>query len=209
MKYDRIQETFRYITPGLYLLALILVINFDIVKSDEELLDAIAKFSAIIIVLLPFVGFVVGYFIECIMTWVERFLYWIRIPRPSRIVLNGNSNLYVISEEARNKITNGESVDNAKSNRYQQIAKQEVGENVVVTRGYHLSIMARHILGAQLLGCIYYLAFAEGWSWCHLIYALLILLMVGFFWYHQTCVYMKYLFAEYGNVLLSSKKYNE
>lgn len=201
MKYDRIQETFRYITPGLYLFALILVVNFGLIKSDVLLRDAIAKFSAIIIVLLPFVGFVVGYFIECITTWLERFFYWIRIPRPSRIVLNGRCSLYVISDEARTKITCGEEVGNKEANRHQQLAKQAVGENEVVSRCYHQSIMARHILGAQLMGCIYYLAFAGGWSWCHLFYASLIVLVVGLFWYHQTCVYMKYLFAEYGKSL--------
>ncbi len=202
MKYERIQEMFRYVTPGLYLLALILLMNFDTIKGDELLQDAISKFSAIIIVLLPFVGFVAGYFIECIMTWVERFLYLIRIPRPSRVVLNGKCSLYVISDNARKAITNGEKVDNKEANHYQQLAKQAVGEKDVVSRGYHQSIMARHILGAQLLGCIYYLAFAGGWSWCHLVYTVLIVLVVAFFWYHQTCVYMKYLFAEYGKSLL-------
>lgn len=201
MKYERIQEMFRYVTPGLYLLALILLMNFDTIKGDELLQDAISKFSAIIIVLLPFVGFVAGYFIECIMTWVERFFYLIRISRPSRVVLNGKCSLYVISDDARKAITNGEKVDNKEANHYQQLAKQAVGEKDVVSRGYHQSIMARHILGAQLLGCIYYLAFAGGWSWCHLVYTVLIVLVVAFFWYHQTCVYMKYLFAEYGKSL--------
>lgn len=201
MKYDRIQETFRYITPGLYLLAMVLVMNFEDIKSDEQLRDFIAKFSAIIIVLLPFVGFVIGYFIECIMTWIERCMYLIQIPRPSRVVLNGKCGLYVISDDIRLRITSGEKVDNKKANRYQQLAKQAVDEKEVVSRGYHQSIMARHILGAQLSGCVYYLAFDGGWSWCHLINALLIVLVVGFFWYHQTCVYMKYLFAEYGKVL--------
>jgi hypothetical protein len=135
------------------------------------------------------------------MTWVERFLYLIRISRPSRVVLNGKCSLYVISDDARKTITNGEKVDNKEANHYQQLAKQTVGEKDVVSRGYHQSIMARHILGAQLLGCIYYLAFAGGWSWCHLVYTVLIVLVVAFFWYHQTCVYMKYLFAEYGKNL--------
>ena len=187
MKYERIQEMFRYVTPGLYLLALILLMNFDTIKGDELLQDAISKFSAIIIVLLPFVGFVASYFIECIMTWVERFLYLIRISRPSRVVLNGKCSLYVISDDALKAITNGEKVDNKEANHYQQLAKQAVGEKDVVSRGYHQSIMARHILGAQLLGCIYYLAFAGGWSWCHLVYTVLIVLVVAFFWYHQTC----------------------
>lgn len=201
MKYDRIQDTFRYITPGLYLLALILAMNFDAIKNDKSLQDAISRFSAIIIVLLPFVGFVFGYFIECIMAWVERLLYAIRLPRPSRVVLNGECCLYIIDDDVRKRITHGVKVDNKQANRYQQLAKQQVGDKEVISRGYNQSIMARHIFGAQLLGSIYYLAFAGGWSVCHLIYALLIVCLVGFFWYHQTCVYMKNLFAEFGKTL--------
>lgn len=202
MKYDRIQETLSYVTPGLYLLALILLMNFDFIKIDKPMQDAIAKFSAIIIVLLPFVGFVFGYFIDCIMSGVERVLYCLCLPRPSRIVLNGKCDMYFIDSDLRKRITQGKKVDNKQANRYQQSAKQHVGDKDVVSRGYNQSIMARHIWGAQILGSIYYLAFAGGWSWCHLGYSLLIVLLVGLFWYHQTCVYMKYLFAEYGKTLV-------
>lgn len=201
MKYDRIQEMFRYVTPGLYLLALVLVVNFKTISGNEALKDSISKFSAIIIVLLPFVGFVFGYFIECLMACLERFFYWIGVPRPSRIVLNGKCSLYVIAEDVRRKITEGLHVNNKKSNEYQQIAKQKVVDKDVVSRGYYQSIMARHILGAQLLASIYWLGFAGGWSWCHLVWSVAILTLLILFWYHQTCVYMKYLFAEYGKTL--------
>ena len=88
---------------------------------------------------------------------------------------------------------------------YQQEAKQKVGVNEIVTRHYYISIMARHILGAQLLISIYYLGFAGGWSWWHLLGALVLLALLGYFWYHQNCVYMKYLFAEYGKKMLEKK----
>lgn len=164
MKYDRIQEMFRYITPGLYFLALFLIVNFDTVSNNEQLRDTITKFSAIIIVLLPFVGFVIGYFIECLMACFERFLYLIRIPRPSRVVLNGRVQLYVLEEKVRVSITNGKSVNNKEANSYQQVAKQIIGDNEIISRYYYHSIMARHICeesgGQELLYTIYFLTFA-------------------------------------------------
>lgn len=202
MKYERIQEMFRYVTPGLYMLALVLLVNIDTIKSDESLKDAISKFSSIIIVLLPFVGFVLGYFIECLMAWLERILYWLGVPRPSRVVLNGECRWYVIEEKVRRKITTDAKLKNKKANEFQQIAKQAVAKDEVVTRCYYQSIMARHILGAQLLASIYWLVFVGGWSWCHFVWTVVALFLLTFFWYHQTCVYMKYLFVEYGKSLL-------
>lgn len=203
MMYERIQEMFRYITPGLYLLALVLVINFEKIAGVPDILGALKDLSAIIIVLLPFVGFVLGYFIECVMTLIERGLYWIGVPRPSRIVLGGKCKQYVLADDIRTAVLNGGSVrSNDDSNKYQQTAKQKVGANDIVTRHYYISIMARHILGAQLTISIYYLGFAVGWSWWNLAGAVVMVALLAYFWYHQNCVYMKYLFAEYGKKLL-------
>lgn len=201
MKYERIQELFRYITPGLYLLALVLVVNFETFSDNEKLGDSIAKFSSIIILLLPFVGFVIGYFIECLMAWIERLLYRLGIPRPSKVVLNGKCSLYVVDDDILKRITKGSAVKNKDANKYQQIAKQMVGDKEVVSRCYYMSIMARHILGAQLLASIYYFCFKDSWSWAQLGCGAIIIALLIFFWYHQTCVYMKYLIAEYGKSL--------
>ena len=204
MKYDRLQETLRYITPGLYLLALILLIHFEDIMKDDSIKGTITQFSAIFIVLLPFVGFVLGYFIECLMTLFERLLYCFRLSRPSRIILHGKSKAYSLSEDLRKAILKGADVnDNETANRYQQAAKQIVGSNDVVIRHYYQSIMSRHILGAQLIASIYYLAFAGGWSWFNLLYSAILIALLLYFWYHQNCVYMKYLFAEYGKKLLN------
>lgn len=201
MKYDRIQEMLKYITPGLYFMALMLLVHFEEISGNKNLKETITDFSSIIIVLLPFVGFVLGFFIECLMAWLERILYWIGVPRPSRVVLNGKCCLYVIDNAKRQTITGGKAMNNKSANRCQQIAKQAVADKEVITRCYYQSILARHILGAQLLASIYYLAFAGGWSWYHFIWATVFLLVLAFFWYHQTCVYMKYLFAEYGKIV--------
>lgn len=207
MKYDRIQETFRFITPGIYLLALILWVNFDIISGDVSLKETISKFSTIIVVLLPFVGFVFGYFIECMMTLVERFMYWIHIPRPSKVVLNGKCNAYVLDDSVREVVMKGGGmIDDKDANRLRQVAKQAVGGNELVEKYYYQSIMARHILGAQIVASVYYLAFADGWSWSHLIWASTIIAVLAYFWYHQTCVYMKYLFAEYVKLLKADEK---
>jgi len=204
MKYDRIQEMLRYITPGLFLMALILLIHFEELIEDKTLLETVKGFEAIIIALMPFVGFVLGYLIECMMTWVERGLYCARISRPSRKVLHGKSELYKLDEKYADAILDGELVnDNKTANKFQQIAKQEVGDNDLVNRYYYQSIMARHILGAYLIAGIYWLGFAGGWSLCHLVYFLISLAILAFFWYHQNCVYMKYLFAEYAKKIMS------
>lgn len=201
MKYERIQELFRYITPGLYLLALVLIANFEALCGNDKLRDTIAKFSSIIILLLPFVGFVIGYFIECLMAWIERLLYWFGIPRPSKVVLNGKCSLYVVDNDILKRVNKGSTVKNKDANKYQQIAKQMVGGKEVVLRYYYQSIMARHILGAQLLASIYYFCFKDRWTWTLLGCCVVIIALLIFFWYHQTCVYMKYLMAEYGKFL--------
>lgn len=207
MKYDRIQETFRYITPGLYFLALVLLINYEGISECADIKETISTFSAIIILLLPFVGFVVGYFIECVMALIERGLYWIGISRPSRKLLHGKSEMYHFSDEVRTAILQGVEVnDNKTANRYQQVAKQVVGDNSIVTRHYNQSIMARHIFGAQLFVSVYYLAFAGGWSLWNLVISAIVVGLLGYFWYHQTCVYMKYLIAEYGKIIIASQK---
>lgn len=205
MKYDRIQETFRFITPGIYFLALVLLINFDKIRIDKSTQDVLSCLSSIIVLLIPFVGFVVGFFIECIMTWFEQLIYSLGISRPSRKVLHGTSELYKLDEKLRRAIVGENEVNtNKDSNEYQQIAKQYVGDDPVVLRFYHFSIMARHIFGAQLFASIYYLVFADGWSWLNMIGALFILLILFVFWYRQNCVYMKYLFAVYGKSILEN-----
>ena len=202
MKFDRIQELMRYITPGLFLIALMLF-----VFSDEFLavVGYLEKFSAIIVVLLPFMGFVVGYLIECIMTWIERGLYWLGIARPSKHILFKARRLYVLEDKARAEIRKlREGDDNRAANYLQQIAKQSIGDKEVVSRHYYLSIMSRHIWGAFLIAGVSYL-FSTEFLWLKLFVFVLIMLVLGFFWYHQTCVYMKYLFAEYGKALLDNK----
>lgn len=200
MKYDRIQEMFRFVTPGLYLLALVLLINFKAISKDS--IDAISKCSAIIVLLVPFVGFVVGYFIECLMTIVERLLYLLHVPRPSKVVLNGKCRIYYLDLSLRKRIIDGkDKVNNKEANKLRQNVKQKVGKNETVEKFYYQSIMARHILGAQVLASLYYLAVAGGWSWCHLGWAIGIIVLLTIFWYHQNCVYMKYLFAEYGKLM--------
>lgn len=206
MNYDRIQETFRFITPGLYFLALVLLINFGRIQIDEPARESLSSLSAIIVTLLPFVGFVVGVFIECIMTWLERGLYWIGLPRPSLIVLRGESELYKLDENLREAIIGDKRVNSNKvSNEFQQVAKQYVGDNSIVVRFYHHSIMARHILGAQFLASVYLLTIAGEWSWIIFILVVSVLFLLSLFWFHQNCVYMKYLFAEYGKLLLSKR----
>ena len=84
----RFQDIMKMIIPGLYLMAMILVLEIsrsDFVIDTSKLKDL----SAIVVLLIPFVGFVVGYFVECITAGLEHVLYALGFRRPSKNILNG------------------------------------------------------------------------------------------------------------------------
>ena len=63
----RFQDIMKMIIPGLYLMAMILVL--EISRSDFVIdISKLKDLSAIVVLLIPFVGFVVGYFVECIVS---------------------------------------------------------------------------------------------------------------------------------------------
>lgn len=59
----RLQDIMKMIIPGLYLMALVL--GYEFLCSDFDIDTAKLKdLSAIVVLLIPFVGFVVGYFVS-------------------------------------------------------------------------------------------------------------------------------------------------
>lgn len=202
MKYDGIQGTLRYITPGLYFLALALLIYFNDTEH-KYFLDAqrvqgfVQNNSAILVVLLPFVGFVIGLFIEGMMVWVERGVYLTGISSPARKILHGTTRYYYLDDELRKRILKRTEInDNKNATIYYQRARQKVGDNTLVARYYEHAMMARHIFGAQLLASAYYLSLGGGWSVLHLVLCLIFLGFIGAYTYHLLCEYMGFLFAE-------------
>ena len=58
----RLQDIMKMIIPGLYLMALVL--GYEILYSDFDIdTSKLKDLSAIVVLLIPFVGFVSGYFV--------------------------------------------------------------------------------------------------------------------------------------------------
>lgn len=70
----RLQDFIKYIIPGLYVIFFVFV---WCVLSSKHHLDTtkLKDFTNVIILLIPFVGFVIGYFIESMMTCAEHLFY--------------------------------------------------------------------------------------------------------------------------------------
>lgn len=80
----------KMIIPGLYLTALIL--GYEILNSNFDIDTSKWKdLSAMVVLLIPFVGFVLGYFVECVTAGIEHGWYALRWRRPSKNILKGSS----------------------------------------------------------------------------------------------------------------------
>lgn len=209
MRYDSIQGTLRYITPGLYFIAMLIYLYWGKISSiDTALINQYSDYSAVLVILIPFVGFVLGFFLDGVTIGLERLVYIFRVSSPDRKILHGTTNYYYLDADLR-KLILGNQFGKINSNKsampFYQKALQRVGENSIVSRLHDHSVMARNIAGAQLI--VFILSFtvwkgvAGPFKWISL----------GFFavlcpyYYHLACVYMDHLFAEYGKCLLADK----
>ena len=210
----RTQEILRMIIPGLYLIAMLLILFLisggwnEIQEKDQgTIIDVLKGASNVVVLLLPFLGFVAGYLIECIMSFGERLLYFVGMRRPSKVVLTVSkfyilSNLEAIKKELGidGKITNkiaGETLQKAK----QKIDKQ------AVEMFHDTSIMARNIMGSQLILTVF-AAYYTGLLSGEFFGMLGMLLILGVYWYHRNCIYVKYVLSEFGKTIKSREPKN-
>lgn len=204
----RFQEIFRMIIPGLYLLS---IITCSYLFSEHtklshgdwvELQNIIKNFSTLIVLLIPFVGFVVGYFIECMMSILEHLFYFLGGRRPSKTVLSGSS-IYVVHNlnSIVDKLGVKDSLTNKKCKEALQKAKQQIDRTNCLDFLY-LSVLARNIFGSQLIITIF-LLFQFGWNSKAVFFALPFNIIFLIYWFHKNHVYVKYVFAEYGKMCIS------
>lgn len=199
----RIQDLMKLIIPGLYVVASVmgwLLLLSDNYVDTSKIKDAIG----IIVLLIPFVGFVVGYFVECVMSAVEHFFYIIGGRRPSKTILCGGLNgIYVLKSKkiilTQNSVS--ESISNAKANEILQIAKQSIDREKVEVFRLN-SMLSRNIFGGQFFLTILYgftsaCFYKDSFFFVLLAVSLLFLL----YWVHHTHIYVKYVLAEYGKTL--------
>lgn len=146
----RWQEIIKILIPGFYLLfgiSISVLINHN--AFDKGIVETVGKLSAILLVLLFFAAFVVGYINEITSGGLEYLMYHWGIPRPSRLVLNNSFTRFQIvrNSDLRNKLSlqREDSVDNVKSARALAQAKQSINMEGC-QEFYYQSILSRNIV---------------------------------------------------------------
>lgn len=197
----RLQDFLKFIIPGMYVEAI--VFGWCVLSHNACInCDNAKDYEGIILFLIPFLGYVIGYLIECIMSLIEHLFYWTG-RRPSKSILKGCS-LYELSTKdkilahhdvQRNNLTNSE------ANGILQTAKQVI-DREKVEHFRNNSMLARNIFGGQLLISIVYTVISSSlWanSLFYVLWGVSILFLI--YWIHHTHVYVKYVLAEYGESL--------
>lgn len=194
----RLQDFLKYIIPGLYAVAFIFVWYLFFYKGSLEI-EKLKDFSGVILLLIPFVGFVVGYFLASFMSIVENLFYFCNGRRPSTNILRGCKLYPLVGREkilSKHHISGNKSISNDKAGKILQEAKQVINRELVEAFRIN-SAMSRNIFGAQVM-LVFLYAFAPTHQ-CKIWWFLIILLVVFFiYWIHNNHVYAKYVLAEYG-----------
>lgn len=206
----RFSDVLRMIIPGLYFITLCLGISIDIeiIKVNElspffKLLTS--TFANVIVILLPFLGYTLGYIINICSSFVERFVYRKNIlKRPSQIVLEFNED-YRLKEVP--KILGHydiNEVNERTAHKALLLAKEEITLTERINSLYEQSVFARNIAFAQLLFTIVALIaiFLGGlFSLISFVISFLLCLICFYNWRRQSCVYVKYILSELENKL--------
>ena len=199
----RLQDIMKMIIPGLYLMALVL--GYEILCSDFDIdTSKLKELSAIVVLLIPFVGFVVGYFVECVTTGLEHGWYALGGRRPSKNILEGSSKYPVADIEkikTKHQTTNG-GISFFKANEVLQTAKQSIPNKEVIEPYRNNAALARNIFGTQLVFTVLLAVLLDAFYTDVYWYLSLVALLAFFgYWIHHNHVYVKYVLAEYGKSL--------
>ncbi len=196
----RWQEIIKILIPGFYLLfgiGISVLINHN--AFDKGIVETVGKFSAVLLVLLFFAAFVVGYINEIISGGLEYLMYHWGIPRPSRLILNNRFTRFQIvrNHELRNKfglLRNG-FVDNGKAAKALVQAKQSINMDGC-QEFYYQSVLSRNLFFVHLFTSII-MFFILGWSWILFVFTVSVGLLLYWQWWKMNLVYVKKIFSEY------------
>ena len=198
-------DILRMIIPGLYFITLSLGISVDleIIRIDEatpffKLLTS--TFANVIVILLPFLGYIVGYIINICSSYIERVVYRRNImKRPSQIVLGFNED-YRLKDVSKILAHYGiNEVNEQTAHKAFLLAKEEISQSDRINTHFEQSTFARNIAGVQLLFALIAFAsmfFGGLYSLISFVISLLLSLVCLYNWRRQSCVYAKYVFSE-------------
>lgn len=193
------------IIPGLYFITLSLGISVDleIIRIDEEtpffkLLTS--TFANVIVILLPFLGYIVGYIINICSSYMERLVYRIKkMKRPSQIILGFNED-YRLKDVSKILAHYGiNEVNEQTAHKAFLLAKEEITQSDRINTHFEQSTFARNIAGVQLLYTLIAFVsmfFGGLYSLISFVISAVLCVICLYNWRRQSCVYAKYVFSE-------------
>ena len=201
----KFSDILRMIIPGLYFITLSLGISVDleIIRIDEEtpffkLLTS--TFANVIVILLPFLGYIVGYIINICSSYMERLVYRSNIlKRPSQIVLRFNED-YRLKDVSKILAHYGiNEVNEQTAHKAFLLAKEEISQSDRINTHFEQSTFARNIAGVQLLYTLIAFVsmfFGGLYSLFSFVISAVLCVICLYNWRRQSCVYAKYVFSE-------------
>lgn len=201
----KFSDILRMIIPGLYFITLSLGISVDleIIRIDEAtpfLKLLTSTFANVIVILLPFLGYIVGYIINICSSYMERLVYRSNIlKRPSQIVLGFNED-YRLKDVSKILAHYGvNEVNEQTAHKAFLLAKEEIPQSDRINTHFEQSAFARNIAGVQLLFTLIALAsmfFGGLYSLLSFVISAVLCVICLYNWRRQSCVYAKYVFSE-------------
>ena len=196
----RWQDTMKILIPGFYILSCVGVGYWRFHNHiDDNLVEGLGKLSAILIVCMLWVAFIIGYLNEIVSGEIEILLYRIGWPRPSRLILNGSLKRFSIVRNVDLKsqlnILQTEFVDNLNAAKCLEYAKQST-ETDKYQEFYYQSVLARDLFFGHIFSSIL-LVIMAGWSWIWFSIEFLIAVLFWVQWWKMNLVYVKKIFVEF------------
>ena len=201
----KFSDILRMVIPGLYFITLCLgaSVDLEIIRIDEttpffKLLTS--TFANVIVILLPFLGYIVGYIINICSSYMERLVYRSNIlKRPSQIVLGFNEDYRVknVCEILAHYDIN--EVSEQTAHKAFLLAKEEISQSDRINTHFEQSTFARNIAGVQLLFTLVAFAsmfFGGLYSLISFVISAVLCVICLYNWRRQSCVYAKYVFSE-------------
>ena len=193
------------IIPGLYFMTLCLgiCVDLEIIRIDEAtpfFKLVTSTFANVIVILLPFLGYIVGYVINICSSFMEHFVYRRNIlRRPSQIVLGFNEDYRLKNVSKVLSHYNISEVNAQTSHKAFLLAKEEIAQSDRINTHFEQSTFARNIAGAQLVFTLvaFIAMFCGGlYSLISFIVSTVLSFICIYNWRRQSCVYAKYVFSE-------------
>ncbi len=201
----KFSDILRMIIPGLYFITLCLGISVDleIIRIDKTtpLFKLFTStFANVIVILLPFLGYIVGYIINICSSYMERVVYRRKImKRPSQIVLGFNED-YRLKDVSKILAHYGiNEVNEQTAHKAFLLAKEEITQSDRINTHFEQSTFARNIAGVQLLFTLIAFAsmfFGGLYSLISFVISVVLCVICLYNWRRQSCVYAKYVFSE-------------